>query len=157
MMRLFLGGGALSSNNRKKGMKGVTHTILALAVFGFFITGLFAGNGVQAQSVQTDEPSKNVLNLYGKPIGAVDENGVVYNLYGRTVGTVDEQGTVYNVSKINIGHVDADGKVYNQSGTHVFSVDEEGNVYNISGTKIGSVVGTGANLNLIGGAARLLF
>jgi hypothetical protein len=138
-------------------MKQIMSTALALAALVFFIAGLFAGNGAQAQSAQSGEPKGNVLNLYGKPIGAVDEKGIVYNLYGKSLGSVDEQGTVYNVSKINIGKVGADGKVYNQSGTHIRSVDGEGNVYNISGTKIGSVVDTDGNLKLIGGAVRLLF
>ena len=104
---------------------------------------------------QKTEPRKNVFNLYGRPVGSVDEEGTIYNFYGVVLGSVGKDGTIYNVSEINIGRMDPTGKVYNQSGTVLGTVATEGSVYSVSGTKIGSVLAD-ENVILIGGAARLL-
>jgi hypothetical protein len=102
-----------------------------------------------------EAPEGNVLNRYGKPVGAVEANGNITNRLGRSVGSVDATGTVFNVSNIIVGRVESDGKIYNQSGTLLGSFDTEGNVFNRNGTKVGAVKTDGKSI-LIGGAARLL-
>jgi hypothetical protein len=55
-----------------------------------------------------------------------------------------------------VGKVDSSGQVLNQSGTVLCTVKPDGTVHNVSGIFFGSVKETGDNMNLIGGAARLL-
>ena len=130
-----------------------------LILLSFFIMAGFIEGDAFAQrgrSAKKEAPECNVLNIYGKAIGSVNEEGTVTNLYGRSVGRINGKGYIFNVSKIVIGSVDDDGKVKNQAGTLLFSVDTEGNIYNVSGRKVGEVRDV-KDLKLIGGAARLLF
>jgi len=113
------------------------------------------GEAVFAQTQQT-KPQGNVLNLYGAPVGAVDENGNVFTPYGSKLGSVDFDGNIYNVSNIFIGNVYPNGDIFNQAGDFLGYVDAEGNVYNMSEIKIGSVQ-VGENFILAGGAARIIF
>jgi hypothetical protein len=133
---------------RMNGTMKTVGRVFCLAVAMIFVAG-------QAISAQQKQPKGNVLNLYGAPIGEVDQNGNVLTPYGSKVGRVDSSGNVYNVSNMKIGSVDASGNVYNQSGTQLGSVDSDGNIYNVSGTKVGSVK-EGGTIFLTGGAARLL-
>jgi len=102
---------------------------------------------------QQPRPQGNVLNLYGAPVGAVDENGNVSTPYGSKLGSVDLEGSIYNVSNIFIGKVYPNGDIFNQAGDFLGYVDAEGNVSEI---KSGSVQ-VGGNLILAGGAARIIF
>ena len=102
------------------------------------------------------ELKNNVFTLYDQEIGRVSEDGVIYNAYGSVLGSVDKNGIIYNVSKIVIGKVEADGSVLNQAGTKLFSVNEKGEIFNVSDRKIGIVKGV-SDINLIGGAARVIF
>jgi len=108
-----------------------------------------------AQS-QHIKPQGNVLNPYGAPVGAVDENGVVTTPYGSKVGHVDSDGNVYNVSSIFIGKVDPNGDIFNQAGDYLGYVDTDDSVYNVSEFKVGSVQ-AGGDVFLAGGAARIIF
>jgi hypothetical protein len=108
-----------------------------------------------AQSQQI-KPQGNVLNPYGAPVGAVDENGVVTTPYGSKVGHVDPDGNVYNVSSIFIGKLDPNGDIFNQAGDYLGYVDTDGSVYNVSEFKVGSVQ-AGGDVFLAGGAARIIF
>jgi len=105
---------------------------------------------------QQPRPQGNVLNLYGAPVGAVDENGNVSTPYGSKIGSVDPKGNIYNVSNMLIGRVYLNGDIFNQAGDFLGYVDAEGNVYNVSEIKIGSVQ-VGGNFILAGGAARIIF
>jgi len=49
---------------------------------------------VSAQGGQQKGPQGNVLNLSGRPIGAVEGDGKIYNAYGRVVGYVDAAGAI---------------------------------------------------------------
>jgi hypothetical protein len=127
-----------------------------LVLTALFLAAIVIMGGAYESFAQEKEPLRNVLNLFEKPIGAVDEEGTIMNLFGTRLGSVDSNGSIYNVSNLFVGKVDESGNVFNQSGTRVGSVDGEGNVYNVSGRKVGSV-DAGGNLILIGGAARILF
>ena len=105
---------------------------------------------------QQPKPQGNVLNPYGAPVGAVDEQGMVTTPYGSKLGNVDADGNVYNVSSIFIGRVYPNGDIFNQAGDWLGYVDAEGNVYNVSEFKVGSVQ-AGGNVFLAGGAARIIF
>lgn len=105
---------------------------------------------------QQPKAQGNVLNRYGAPVGAVDENGIVTTPYGSKLGSVDAEGNVYNVSSMLIGKVDGNGDIFNQAGHYFGYVDKEGDVYNVSEFKLGSVQ-TGGNVFLAGGAARIIF
>ena len=134
--------------------------ISVLCLFSFNLPTPMGGFHNQAfardeKTPEKDAPKNNVLNLYGRALGSVDMEGVVFNLYGRSVGSVDTDGIVYNVSKIVIGKVDPSGTVFNQSGTILGRVDAGGEVFNRTGRKVGSVLVDG-NIILMGGAARLL-
>jgi hypothetical protein len=105
---------------------------------------------------QQPKPQGNVLNPYGAPVGAVDEEGIVTTPYGSKVGHVDPDGNVYNVSSIFIGKVYPNGDIFNQAGDYLGYVDEDGSVYNVSEFKVGFVQ-AGGNVLLAGGAARIIF
>ena len=117
------------------------------------------GNGVSAKGkpdLKNGVERGFAHNLNGREIGSVDSQGRVYNRYEEFIGSVDGGGKVYNISMIHIGGVDPRGEVRNQIGTLLGYADEQGNVYNRFRKKVGSIEGIGG-LNLIGGAARLLF
>ena len=133
---------------------------LVMGIFLFFSfspTADLNGNAFAKgrESSQKEKPEWNVFNIYGRAIGSVDAKGNVTNRYGRPVGSADSSGTIFNVSKNAIGKVEPDGKILNKPGTFLGSVDANGYVYNVSGRKVGVVKASG-NINLIGGAARLL-
>ena len=133
-------------------MKRLVHMLSFVA--GVVLLGLTGGQG-EAGAVQPG-PEGNVRTLYGAPIGAVDENGVVYNAYGTKLGRVDSNGDVYNVSDIFIGKVYPNGDILNQAGIFIGYAEPDGGIYNVSDIKIGSVQ-TGGDLILSGGAARIIF
>lgn len=114
---------------------------------------LFAQDGGNAQK---EEPKENVFNLYDQVVGSVDTKGNVTNKFGRIIGSVNKDGSILNVSGIDIGKVSPEGEVINQSGTVLGSVSDDGSVYNVSGRKVGQVKEI-EDINLIGGASRLLF
>jgi 5-fold beta-flower protein len=130
--------------------------------FIFFSANLLLACLLLAQELAASEqnrqvrPQGNVLNLYGAPVGAVDENGNVFNAYRSKLGRVDSDGNVYNVSEIFIGKVGSNGDLFNQEGVFIGYVRADGSVYNVSDIKIGSVQ-TGGNLILSGAAARIIF
>ena len=134
-----------------KGFRIFLLTVALTALFAAF----FADAVVHAQTRQP-KPQGNVLNPYGAPVGAVDENGRVSTPYGSTLGNVDADGNVYNVSRIFIGKVSPNGDIFNQAGDWLGYVDADGNVYNVSEFKVGSVQSEG-NVFLAGGAARIIF
>ena len=103
-----------------------------------------------------EESGGNVINLYDAVVGSVDAQGNVTNKFGKVIGSVNSDGSILNVSGIDIGKVTAEGEVLNQAGTVLGSVDKEGSVYNVSGRRIGQVKEV-EEINLMGGAARLLF
>ena len=105
---------------------------------------------------ENKEDGGNVLNRNGRAVGAVEPDGRVTNRYGKTIGSVDGSGKVFNVREKEVGNISSSGEVFNQTGTLLGRVDAEGNIYRRSGNKVGSVVDIGGNINLIGGAARLL-
>ncbi len=118
-----------------------------------------AGNVVSAKgksNLKNGVERGFALNLNGREIGSVDSQGRVYNRYEEFIGSVDSDGKVYNISLTQIGGVGSRGEVMNQIGTLLGYADEQGNVYNRLRKKVGSIRGIGG-LNLIGGAARLLF
>jgi len=133
---------------------------LVTGVFLFFSFSLTANLNRNAfaeetGSSQKEKPELNVFNIYGRAIGSIDAKGNVTNRYGRHVGSVDSSGTIFNVSKNAIGKVKPDGKILNRPGTFLGTVDTNGYAYNVSGRKVGVVKASG-DINLIGGAARLL-
>ena len=122
----------------------------------FLACFLLAQESAAPEQNQEVRPQGNVLNLYGAPVGAVDENGNVFNAYGSKLGRVDSDGNVYNVSDIFIGKVGSNGDLFNQEGVFIGYVRADGSVYNVSDIKIGSVQ-SGGNLILTGAAARIIF
>ena len=144
--------------------KGLTLSILSLmvmAILFFFtpsivpdLTGLVLAQ--ENKAVQPAESEGNIFNLHGRVLGSVNTEGNVTNRFGRHIGSVDSNGVILNVSKIVIGQVTPEGKVLNQSGTVMGSVSSDGTIYNVSGRKVGEVKDL-EDINLIGGAARLLF
>ena len=118
-------------------------------------TTLSQREAVFAQTPQP-KPQGNVINLYGAPVGAVDDNGNVFTPYGSKLGCVGLEGRIYNVSNILVGKVYPNGDIFNQAGDFLGYVDAEGNVYNMSEIKIGSVQ-VGGNPILAGAAARIIF
>lgn len=133
----------------------ITCLIMGIAInfaFGSYIDVL----AKEKANKEEEESAKKVFNAHGTAIGMITKQGKVTNLYGRTIGSVDSKGVIYNVSNIMIGNVDSDGKVINQSGTVLGSVNKNGEIFNVSGIKVG-IVKEIEDINLIGGAARLLF
>ncbi len=128
---------------------------IQITVLTVFIATFLAGDETYAQA-QQPKPQGNVLNPYGAPVGAVDENGIVSTPYGSKLGQVDPDGNVYNVSSIFIGRVYSNGDIFNQAGDFLGYVDVDGNVYNMSDFKVGSVQ-AGGDVFLAGGAARIIF
>jgi hypothetical protein len=128
---------------------------LLMAVLTLLCAAALSGADTLAQSQQRG-PQGNVLNPYGAPVGAVDENGIVTTPYGSKVGHVDPDGSVYNVSSIFIGKVYPNGDIFNQAGDYLGYVDTDGSVYNVSEFKVGSVQ-AGGDVFLAGGAARIIF
>jgi len=127
-----------------------------LVFFGTCLVLLVLTCGTKVLRAGQPGPQGNVRNLYGAPVGAVDEDGVVYNAYGSKLGRVDGNGDVYNVSDIFIGKVYPNGDIVNQSGVFLGYAEEDGSIYNVSDIMIGSVQ-AGGDLILSGGAARIIF
>jgi hypothetical protein len=156
--------------NRRNKMAGLVNkkhlklrTLIILMTIGllFSMTFLIADlKGEEATrdsgATQKEKPQLNIFNLYNRALGSVDIEGNVTNQYGRFIGSVDSSGVILNVSKIVIGQVTPEGNVLNQSGTILGSVSKDGAICNVSGRKVGEVRDV-EDINLIGGAARLLF
>ncbi len=133
----------------------IIRLFIRIAVLAVLFAVYFA-NGETVAQAQQPKPQGNVLNPYGAPVGAVDENGIVTTPYGSKLGNVDADGNIYNVSSIFIGKVYPNGDIFNQAGDFLGYVDADGNVYNVSEFKVGSVQ-SGGNVSLAGGAARIIF
>jgi hypothetical protein len=131
---------------------------LVVGVFSIFLMtqSVYLPGNAWAQSATEGKPQPNIFTAHEQPIGAVDPEGNIYALHGNLVGKVTADGLIYNVSNMLIGKVDSNGQVLNQSGTVLCTVKPDGTVLNVSGIPLGSVKETGGNMNLIGGAARLL-
>jgi hypothetical protein len=151
----------MTKPNKGKGLTLSALPFLIMAILFFFTLFIVPDLTILAfaqenKAVQPAEPEGNILNLYGRVLGSVNIEGNVSNRYGRNIGSVDSNGVILNVSKIVIGQVTPDGKVLNQAGTVMGSVNSDGAIYNVSGRKVGEVKDL-EDINLIGGAARLLF
>jgi 5-fold beta-flower protein len=152
------GGKRMKASRMHSSKRALIVAPLVVAIFSIFLISHsvdWPGN-TWAQSAKEGRPQPNIFTAHEQPIGAVDPEGNIYALHGNLIGKVTGDGLIYNVSNTLIGKVDSDGQVLNQSGTVLCRVKPDGTVINVSGILLGSVKETGDNMNLIGGAARLL-
>jgi hypothetical protein len=146
-------------NDKRSGLRVSESLLIGTVLFLLLLLGVGRPVGLFAQDggdVQQEEPKENVFNLYDQVVGAVDTKGNITNKFGRSIGSVNRDGSIFNISGIDIGKVTPEGEVLNQAGTVLGSVSEDGSVYNVSGRKVGQVKEV-EEINLMGGAARLLF
>jgi len=157
-LRSRQGGKMMKASRMPRSKRVLIVASFAAAVFsGFLMTESVDFPRIAwAQSAKEGKPQPNIFTAHEQPIGVVDPQGNIYALHGNVIGKVTEDGLIYNVSNVLVGKVDSNGQVLNQSGTVLCQVKPDGKVFNVSGILLGSVKETGDNINLIGGAARLL-
>ena len=148
----------MKASRMRSSKRVLTLASLVVGVFSIFLMtqSVDLPGNTWAQSAKQGKPQPNVFTAHEQPMGAVDQEGNIYALHGNLIGKVTGEGLIYNVSNTLIGKVESSGQVLNQSGTVLCTVKPDGTVSNVSGILLGSVKGTGDNINLVGGAARLL-